>query len=372
MKRHIAGIVAVIMLLFMVAGSATAVIERIEPMYVDAQWLVDSLWGPEDATQQPQDYMASFATDLVADAVAQMPQTNGRWIQGTRTRQVAGGSGSSSSTLGSMLPDGIEGRPLVVPTQNAFLVQGTQIAIDRLREIIRMLDRPSDMVNIDVRSVDAPEEEVSGWGVDWGYERGDTSAGSVGNRPGGGLQLRYGRANFRSGLNIVSRSSRGEHVMGANVLTHNNTPATVAFGEVMPFITTEADYDQFGYRRATAQVVNTVFLGIDLWVLPRINRDDTVTVRVRPSISEWAGEVSAPGPGSPVPIVRSQLAETSVTVADGQSIVIGGMNRSMDTINEEFRGLFGQIRRRMSSHPTLILTPTIVRHRQLQDGVTFP
>ncbi|MFP3902776.1 MAG: hypothetical protein ACLFWB_00910, partial [Armatimonadota bacterium] len=181
MKRHTAGIVAVIILVFMVAGSATAVIERIEPMYVDAQWLVDSLWGPEETAQQPQDYLASFATDLIGDAVAQMPRTNGRWVQGTQTRQGTSTSGGSTSTLGSMLPEGIEGRPVVVPTQNAFLVEGTQIALDRLREIIRMLDQPSDMVNVDVRSVDAPVEEVSGWGVDWFYERGDGSVGSVHN-----------------------------------------------------------------------------------------------------------------------------------------------------------------------------------------------
>lgn len=364
---------AVIAIIGMSPVPSFAVIERIQPMYADAGYIVEQLWGSEGAAEQP-DPVPSFAADLVRDAVQQMPRTGGRWVQGTMTRQLLPeqSNGPAVGDTGSIVPEGIEGRPLVIHSQNAMLVKGTPLAIDRLKEIIAMFDAPARMVNIDVRSIDAPEEEVSGWGVDWFFDRGDIEAGSRGNRPGGGLELRWGRGDFRAGVNIIDRSTRGKHVMGANVLTHNNSPALVVFGETLPFVTTETTYDQWGYRRGVAQTVNTVFLGMELWVAPRINGDETVTVRVRPSISEWAGEVSPPGPGTPIPITRTQLADTSVTVRDGESIVIGGMERSVDEINERFRGLFGKIRHRMASHPTLILTPTIVRHQQIRRGTDIP
>jgi Flp pilus assembly secretin CpaC len=54
-----------------------------------------------------------------------------------------------------------------------------------------------------------------------------------------------------------------------------------------------------------------------------------------------------------------------VTVGDGESMVIGGLSRDTESINEKFRGLFSRHRHRLTSHPVLVVTPTIIRSRNL-------
>ena len=333
-------------------------LKRIVPRFMDAEQLVTMLWGPQERARNGADFLQEFATDLIYDAADRMPGNEGRWVQGSAARTYA----SKSGGLSRMLPDGIYGRPLVIASQNAMLVKGTRRAIDQLEELISMLDRPADMVNVDVRSVDLPEQEVEGWGLAWFWTRGDLRASGGGDQVAGGVQVRLACEDTSVALSAIKTSSRGRHVQGANVTTFNNSPAVVVFGETMPFFTTVTEYDAFGNRVATRQEINGIFMGIQLWVLPRINADDTVTMQLEPELAEWVGEVAIPF-SSPIPITRHQTVSTIVTVADGQSMVIGGLLRDTDEINEKFGGMFSRHYRRMTSHPVLVVTPKIIRHQ---------
>jgi len=334
-------------------------VKRIVPRFMDAGQLVTMLWGPQQAASAA-DFFQGFATDLVYDAAEGMPGNEGRWVQATNAASYPSKSGGMSR----MLPDGIYGRPLVIASQNAMIVKGTRRAIEQLEELISLLDRPADMVNVDVRSVDLPTEEVEGWGLTWFWSRGDLQASGGGDQAAGGVQVRLAYENVSVALSAINTSSRGRHVQGANVTTFNNTPAVVVFGETMPFFTTVTEYDAFGNRVATSQELNEIFIGTELWVLPRINADDTVTMRLEPQLAEWVGEVAIPF-SSPIPITRHQTVTTTVTVADGESMVIGGLVRNTDQISQKFGGLFSRHYRRMTSHPVLVVTPKIIRHREL-------
>lgn len=339
------------------AVAQTYIVERIVPRFMDVEQLVALLWGPEEQAGEV-DFFQQFATDLVYDTASRLPAGENRWAQGAAVR----GYQPKGTTLGGMLPEGIEGRPLVVAQQNAMLVRGTHTAIEQLKELLEMLDRPTDMVHVQVQSVDLPTEESSGWGLSWQWRRGDLEWAGGGDMAAPGSAIRWARANAAVALNFLDTSSRSRHVQGASVTTHNNAPAEVVFGQTLPFFTTVTEYDAFGYRAATRQEVDAVFLGVLLWVLPRINADNTVTMQLQPEMSEWAGEVSIPGT-TPIPITRRQMVSTTVTVADGESMVIGGMQRDTDTINEKFRGLFSRHRRTFTSHPVIVVTPRIIRHQ---------
>lgn len=339
------------------AAAQRMAIERIAPRFMNAEHLVTLLWGTEQQASKT-DFFQQFATDLIYDTASRAPAGEGRWTQAAsgRSYQPAG------TSLSSLVPDGIEGRPLVVASQNVMLVKGTRVAIDQLRELIDMFDRPTDMINVQVQSVDLPTEETRGWELNWQLRRGAIDAYGGGDMPPGGAGIRWARANTSVALSLLDTSTRSRSVQGASVTTHNNAAAEVAFGQTLPFITTVAQYDAWGWRTTTRQEVDAVFLGVLLWVLPRINADNTVTMQLKPELSEWAGEVSIPG-STPIPITRRQMVDTTVTVADGESMVIGGMQRDTDTISESFRGLFGRHRRTFTSHPVLVVTPRIIRHQ---------
>ncbi|MFQ6098030.1 MAG: hypothetical protein ACE5O2_09925, partial [Armatimonadota bacterium] len=94
-------------------------------------------------------------------------------------------------------------------------------------------------------------------------------------------------------------------------------------------------------------------------VLPRVNGDDTVTMRLRPTLVDETGIVGGPM-GTSAPVTRRTLAETIVRVPDGQSVCIAGLPRAQDSVNRTF-GLAGTSRTLARSSLAVFVTPKIVR-----------
>ena len=65
--------------------------------------------------------------------------------------------------------------------------------------------------------------------------------------------------------------------------------------------------------------------GVSLDVTPKIGADDTITLKVAPSVSglDFANGIRISG--FDVPALRTRKAETSVQVKNGETVVIGGL-----------------------------------------------
>jgi hypothetical protein len=249
--------------------------------------------------------------------------------------------------------------PVALPSQNALVAKGSPEALDRLQEIVRLLDKPSTMVNVEVRVEDAPTHVVRGWGVDFHTWNGQADVGSAGNAPGAGAVLQWGLGRTDLLLGLENSEDRGRTSVGINATTTSGLPVEAGFGQVLPFFTANVWYDDFGHRRVDYEA-DAVFIGLQMWVLPTVLGDDTVRMVLRPSFSYWAGTVTSPR-GDSIPIVRYQEVATTVTVADGQPLVIGGMGHMRDDAHRRFAGLLQDVRDADNSSPVMIVTPHIIR-----------
>jgi type II secretory pathway component GspD/PulD (secretin) len=85
----------------------------------------------------------------------------------------------------------------------------------------------------------------------------------------------------------------------------------------------------------TAENVTFVDVGISLEVTPTINDDGYVTMKIKPEISNVARPLVTPT-GNEIPIIDTTLAETSIMVKDGTTIIIGGLrqNKKNKTVNK--------------------------------------
>jgi hypothetical protein len=178
---------------------------------------------------------------------------------------------------------------------------------------------------------------------------------SVGARQDPVLGFRAG--NLRGLLGYDAGSGRRHTVTAAHVTGMSGTPLVISAGELRPRITSDVYYDPWG-QRYVEQYLETAFAGISLWVLPTVNPDDTVTMVLRPMLSEVVGQARQIGAGD---IIRRTLVETTVRVPDGQSLVIGGMDRRMDEMTRQFPGGRGSACRDDSS--VITVTPEIIRMR---------
>ncbi len=347
-------IAMIIVLITATISFATAdQIELIELMYLDADEFASSLQGGGAPSDVLTGEATGFALDVIDDVSGRaqgrssMPDS----IAYSRARAVPGGGGQD---LSSMLPEGLAGPPVAAPNQNALIVRGERDAIDRLRETVAMLDVPTPMVNVDLlmdRITRSRSREISPHLQSWGWG-GDASVGGLRDPV-----LGFHAGGMRGLLGYDEGSSRRHVLTGSNVTGMSGTPLVISAGEVRPRIASDVWYDPWGQRRVE-QYVETVFAGMTLWVLPTVHADDTVTMVLRPVLSEVAGSAPQIAAGD---IIHRTMVETTVRVADGQPLVIGGLDRRIDEMTRSFPGSRGMQRADNSS--VITVTPSIIRMR---------
>ncbi len=341
---------------------AEDILRVVELRHADARYVAGLLGG---AAVDHQAVTSRWATDVIHRAVSVFPKPRGEVVPDPRWYSYA-------DVLPAQPPDEPATRfaavfglpelsqpPVAVPGRNALIVRGPAEVLDRVLEVVRFLDQPADMVNVDVRVEDAPTHIVRGWGVDFHTWGEGVDVGSAGNAPGDGPSLRWGYARSDLLASFPDQESRAFTMTGVNGTTTSGMPLDVAFGQVLPFFSAEVYYDAFG-RRHVEYTPQAVFIGVELWCLPVVTGADLVRMTLRPTFSYYAGAVTSPR-GQVVPIVSYQGVATTVTVPDGESLVIGGLRQVRDEANQRFEGLLHDVRVYDSSEPTMIVTPRILR-----------
>lgn len=75
----------------------------------------------------------------------------------------------------------------------------------------------------------------------------------------------------------------------------------------------------------TAESVNFVDVGVQLFVTPTINKEGFVTMKIKPVVSSVSSRIQTTASPDGVPIIKTSEAETSVVVRDGVTIIMGGL-----------------------------------------------
>jgi type II secretory pathway component GspD/PulD (secretin) len=173
-------------------------------------------------------------------------------------------------------------------------------------------------------------------------------------------------------FSFLSQDTDTELLANPRVVTTDNGKARIA-------IATQYPIPSFAFSEQTASLQINGFnykdIGIILDVLPRINKNDFVTLEVTPEASsstENATLQSGGGSAVQIPIINTRTATTTVLIKSGNTLAIGGLMRqdSSDGYTKvPLMGdapLIGPLFRSKSLSKTkrdllIFLTPTIVR-----------
>ncbi len=104
----------------------------------------------------------------------------------------------------------------------------------------------------------------------------------------------------------------------------NNQEAKIHVGERRAYVTTTTTAGST--TTTVAEEVTYVDVGIQFSIIPLINEDGYVTMKVKPEISSIIGNV-ATSSNNLIPIIDTSSAETTVIAKDGATIMIGGLGR---------------------------------------------
>jgi general secretion pathway protein D len=120
----------------------------------------------------------------------------------------------------------------------------------------------------------------------------------------------------------LSQAQNSRLLADPNVTVMENEPAVIS-------IVTEIPYQQLTQTQQGGNIGTTAFreAGVKLEVTPQIADDGTIQMYVTPSFSRLTGYT--PG-DQPQPIIDKREARTTVRVANGQTLVIGGLRQRQE------------------------------------------
>jgi type IV pilus assembly protein PilQ len=299
-----------------------------------------------------------------------------------------------------------QGKIQVDARSNTLVLSDTPSNLAKLVPLILSLDTQTPQVLIEAKFVETTKNPQKDLGINWSgtllnhqivaggagtITQGTTPSIPVNaaNQPSGGFQFSHGAGGsfstpWGSGaalldvgqadmvFSYLSQDTDTELLANPRVVTTDNSKARISIAEQFPI----PDFT-FSEQTASLQISGFEYkdIGIILSVLPRINKDDFITLEVTPEASsstENATLQSGGGSAVLIPIINTRTATTTVLIKSGNTLAIGGLMRQ--DVSDNYTKvpvmgdapLIGSFFRSKSLSKTkrdllIFLTPTIVR-----------
>src|SRR6266850_3827163 len=244
---------------------------------------------------------------------------------------------------------------------NTIFFRETRSNIDTVRKLLVTIDKPTKQVMIEARLVEVTANPLQSYGIDWAGTVGSASQGKTfsygaprstsgttstgGNIPLSDLALGNPAnpnilGNFSklipgqfailsvpqmsATLRFLNEDADAEFLANPRVVTADNLQAKIEINRAQPV-------PQLNFNEQTATAVFGGFqdkkFGNTLIVTPSINKDNFVTMKVKPEISNKVGDSTFVFAGATVssPIIDTRTLESNVLIQSGDTLAIGGL-----------------------------------------------
>ncbi|MBI4656006.1 MAG: type IV pilus secretin PilQ [Elusimicrobia bacterium] len=316
------------------------------------------------ATQQVGDNILRIASPqtFVAEQKKAMPQTRVFFLSYIKTADAKAQVESVSSAEGRKAVCSID------DNSNALIVTDTPLGLEQTARFIKSVDRPPKQVLIEAKLVEVALDSGFHFGIQWsGYTQKDgayVGAGDTANMLGltsSGLQSPYksdtipaptvsvptpkgisggtgvslpanviygafrlgkiaGNYMIDSAISMAASKGKAKVLSDPKVTALNNKESTINITSQIPYTTTETTQTNPPVSTTKVTYITT---GIVLRVMPIINSDGRITLKINPSVSQQSPTIPATAGGAPGIDTRS--VDTTVIAKDGETIVIGGL-----------------------------------------------
>ncbi len=242
--------------------------------------------------------------------------------------------------------------------RNAFVVQDLAERVERIVELVAVLDEAPKQVMIDAKLVELSETDLEELGFNWSmfqsmniaditaeasYARAatwtdtkitgvpDADTRNIVTTTGTNVDLRAGilaENNAQLILDFFDTMTNSRIVSRPSIRTVDNKPAHILSGQVVPIPLYDFAKDT-GVR--TLSGFQDEQVGVELTVTPHINKDGYITLDVIPKVETIDRFITVDG-DEQRPVTNTRLAETTIRIKDGNTAVIGGLTQASTTI----------------------------------------
>ncbi len=254
---------------------------------------------------------------------------------------------------------------------NAIWIKGSPTHIARVKAEIEAIDVPVDSVILETEFVELTETGARAVGIDFTNAAGQIGVVSfqagqyVPNLSYPNTKTYALSANFQAALNAQVQSGEGRIVSKPKISAQSGSSAKIITGDALPILTSIT----LSGVNGVSQQVQYVNVGVTLQIAPRVSGDGFVSSHVFCVVS------SVTGYSQGYPTISQRHAETSATVRDGESFVIGGLSQE-DVLKSRSKipwlgdlplvgAAFDQATDSKSKTDLyIVITPHVVRHGQ--------
>ncbi len=205
----------------------------------------------------------------------------------------------------------------VAPRRNQLILDRRMDRYLDIRDLIDRLDRPGDQILIDAQVVELNTDAASRLGL----EMSDSITIGLEEESNYGQAIALPLQTFlrspvevRATLHMLKGEGEAQILANPRVSTIDGIPAVMKTEERFPIIVTQSSGDQ------TYQTKQDIVGGIELSILPRHNGGGEITTEIVTDVTTITGTTK-----EGYPTTSSRQVETTVRVASGTAIVIGGL-----------------------------------------------
>jgi len=235
---------------------------------------------------------------------------------------------------------------------NKIVVTDYPEKITEIDEIIRAFDEKTPQVLIDAQIIELRPSNKLEVGVNIDYwirkyfQVQSTLPVNVNNTiflgtPSGTSVDEVGE--YKAIMDVLRTIGDTKILSSPRIVALSNQEAKIHVGTKDAYITSSTSQSGTG-TAVTSQAVNLVDTGIQLSVTPTINRDNFITMKIRPELSSSTRtKIISQNETTEIPIVTTSEAETTVTLKDGVTLIIGGLRKDERTKTSRKIPILGDI-----------------------------
>lgn len=216
---------------------------------------------------------------------------------------------------------------------NAVIVTATPAEMRRVKQILQQIDVMPNQVLLEATIAEVTLNDELRLGVRWFFEKGgsefrltDSAAGLI-EPVVPGFSYFLNLTNIRLALNALSNITNVNVVSNPSMMVLDNKKAVLQIGDEVPVATQSA----VSVITPDAPIVNAISFrntGVILSITPRVADNGRVLLEIEQEVSDVVATTSS---SIDSPTIQQRRVKTTVTVKNGETIVLAGMMQDRAT-----------------------------------------
>jgi len=252
-----------------------------------------------------------------------------------------------------------EGAVKVDETYNRLIVTDLPVNIEEVEKFIKNFDSRIPQVLIEVKIVDITVGDLAEMGIEWSttYEDDylfhsrnvdeedeevtESVTGTYTQRGPGttslpdtqfdvAVALKY-FTDISFKIDALISKQKADLLANPKIITQNNQEARIVIGEKVPY------KEKTQTTTGTTETTKFIDVGTTLRVTPKISADGYITMTIHPEVSSVTSFIDNQ------PRIDTREADTTVTVKDEQTIILGGLIKKSSSIIKRKVPILGDI-----------------------------